>query len=105
VDDTNHASGLANTSSSNPPGAGNTYTDLAQEAARAVAHFKITDLAYSSVDPRRDGRHHRQWRDDVRGPIALEQRFGGRYRLLRRGRDGPPDRLTTLRRTPGRTLH
>lgn len=45
VDDTNNASGLANTSSSNPPGAGNTYTDRAREAARAVAHFKITDLA------------------------------------------------------------
>jgi hypothetical protein len=104
VDDTNNASGLANTSSSNPPGAGNTYTDLAQEAARAVAHFKITDLAYSSVDPRRDGRHHRQWRDDVRGPIALEQRFGGRYRLLPGpGRTSRP--ATTLRRTRGRALH
>jgi hypothetical protein len=49
VDDTNDASGLASTSSSNPPGAGNTYTDLAQEAARAVAHFKITDLADSKI--------------------------------------------------------
>jgi hypothetical protein len=49
VDDGNNASALANTSSSNPPGAGNTYTDLAQEAARAVAHFAITDLANADI--------------------------------------------------------
>jgi serine protease len=49
VDDANSAGGLANTSSSNPPGPTNTYTVLAQEAARAVAHFKITDLADSNI--------------------------------------------------------
>jgi hypothetical protein len=49
VDDTNDASGLAKTSSSNPPGAGNTYTDLAQEAARAVQHFGISDLANANI--------------------------------------------------------
>ena len=49
VDDTNDASSLAKTSSSNPPGATNTYTDLAQEAARAVTHFGITDLANSNI--------------------------------------------------------
>ncbi len=49
VDDSNNASGLANTSSSNPPGSSNTYSDLAQEAARAVAHFGITDLANANL--------------------------------------------------------
>jgi serine protease len=49
TDDTNDASGLANTSSSNPPGPTNTYTDLASEAARAVAHFGITDLANANI--------------------------------------------------------
>jgi serine protease len=44
VDDTNSITGLPKTSSSNPPGAGNTYTDLAAEAARAAAHFGVTDL-------------------------------------------------------------
>jgi serine protease len=48
VDDTNNGD-LAGTSSSNPPGPGNTYTDLAAEAARAVAHFHITDLADSNI--------------------------------------------------------
>ena len=37
VDDGNNAGALASTSSSNPPGAGNTYTDLAQEAAIGLA--------------------------------------------------------------------
>jgi len=49
VDDSNDASGLPNTSSSNPPGSTNTYTVLAQEAARAVSHFGITDLANANI--------------------------------------------------------
>ena len=49
VDDTNDITGLAKTSSSNPPGASNTYTDLAQEAQRAIAHFGITDPANSNI--------------------------------------------------------
>jgi serine protease len=49
VDDTNAASGLSKTSSGNPPGSSNTYTDLAAEAQRAVAHFGITDLANADV--------------------------------------------------------
>ncbi len=49
VDDTNSASGLATTSSSNPPGSTNTYSDLAQAAARAVAHFGVTDLANTNI--------------------------------------------------------
>jgi serine protease len=49
ADDTNDASGLSTTSSSNPPGATNTYTDLAAEAARAVTHFGITDLANADI--------------------------------------------------------
>jgi serine protease len=44
VDDRNPAN-LAGTSAENPPGPGNTYTDLAAEAARAVKHFGVTDLA------------------------------------------------------------
>jgi hypothetical protein len=44
VDDTNSITGLPKTSSSAAPGSGNTYTDLAAEAARAVKHFHITDL-------------------------------------------------------------
>ena len=48
VDDTNDGD-LSKTSSSNPPGPNNTYTDLAAEAARAVAHFHIKDLANSNV--------------------------------------------------------
>ncbi len=35
---------LSKTSASNPGGAGNTYTDLAAEAARAAKHFHVTDL-------------------------------------------------------------
>jgi hypothetical protein len=50
VDDTNPASGLANTSASNPPGNTNTYTDLAQEAARAVAHFGLTTAALANAN-------------------------------------------------------
>jgi serine protease len=49
VDDTNDITGLPKTSSSNPPGAGNTYTDLAQEAARAVSHFNISDVNNADV--------------------------------------------------------
>jgi serine protease len=49
VDDTNDATGLPSTSSSNPAGPTNTYTDLAQEAARAVTHFGITDLANANI--------------------------------------------------------
>src|SRR5947209_9666736 len=49
VDDTNDASGLPSTSSSNPPGPTNTYTALAQEAARAVSHFGVTDLANANI--------------------------------------------------------
>jgi serine protease len=49
VDDTNDATGLPSTSSSNPPGATNTYTVLAQEAARAVTHFGITDLSNANI--------------------------------------------------------
>jgi serine protease len=49
VDDTNDASSLASTSASNPPGSTNTYTDLAAEAARAVSHFGVTDLANANI--------------------------------------------------------
>jgi serine protease len=49
ADDSNNAASLASTSSSNPPGPTNTYTDLAAEAARAVSHFGITDLANANI--------------------------------------------------------
>ncbi|HLY81899.1 MAG TPA: hypothetical protein VKQ71_02880, partial [Acidimicrobiales bacterium] len=49
VDDTNDITGLPKTSSTNPPGPTNTYTDLAAEAARAVAHFGITDLKDADI--------------------------------------------------------
>jgi serine protease len=49
VDDTNDITGLASTSGDNPAGPTNTYTDLAREAARAVTHFHITDLADADV--------------------------------------------------------
>ena len=49
ADDTNDITGLAKTSSSNPAGPTNTYTDLAQEAARAVSHFGITDLQNANI--------------------------------------------------------
>jgi serine protease len=45
VDDINSITGLPKTSASNAPGAKNTYTDLAAEAARAAAHFGVTDLS------------------------------------------------------------
>jgi hypothetical protein len=45
VDDANSITGLPKTSATNPPGSTNTYTDLAAEAARAAAHFHVTDLA------------------------------------------------------------
>jgi serine protease len=44
VDDADSITGLPKTLASNPPGATNTYTDLAAEAARAAAHFHVTDL-------------------------------------------------------------
>ena len=44
VDDRNPAN-LSGTSAENAPGAGNTYTDLAAEAARAAKHFAVSDLA------------------------------------------------------------
>jgi hypothetical protein len=40
VDDANSITGMEKTSSSNPAGPTNTYTDLAAEAARAVKHFE-----------------------------------------------------------------
>ncbi len=49
VDDTKTAPSLTGTSASNPPGPGNTYTDLATEAARAVKHFHISDLADADI--------------------------------------------------------
>jgi len=49
VDDGNSASGLPKTNSTNPGGPTNTYTDLAAEAQRAVAHFGITDLANANI--------------------------------------------------------
>ncbi len=49
VDDANDASVLKSTSSSNPAGPTNTYTDLAQEAARAAQHFGLTDLNNSDI--------------------------------------------------------
>jgi len=49
VDDTNALGGLPKTSASNPPGPSNTYTDLAAEAARAAAHFHVTDLSNADV--------------------------------------------------------
>jgi hypothetical protein len=49
IDDVNSAAGLPKTSADNPAGPTNTYTDLAQEAARAVAHFGIGDLADSNI--------------------------------------------------------
>ena len=49
VDDTNDASGLPKTTATAAAGPGNTYTDFAQEAARAVAHFGISDLANADI--------------------------------------------------------
>jgi hypothetical protein len=49
VDDSTTAPNLSGTSASNPPGPANTYTDLGAEAARAVAHFHITDLANADI--------------------------------------------------------
>jgi hypothetical protein len=49
VDDSTNGPNLAGTSAANPPGPGNTYTDLASEAARAVKHFHITDLANADI--------------------------------------------------------
>ncbi|MGH2876726.1 MAG: hypothetical protein ACRDNJ_14025 [Solirubrobacteraceae bacterium] len=49
ADDANSITGLPKTSSSSSAGPTNTYTDLAAEAGRAVAHFHITDLADSDI--------------------------------------------------------
>jgi serine protease len=49
VDDSNSITGLPKTLGSNPAGPTNTYTDLAAEAARAVTHFHITDLADADI--------------------------------------------------------
>lgn len=49
ADDADSIAGLPGTSSSNPAGSANTYTDLAAEAARAVRHFHITDLSNADV--------------------------------------------------------
>jgi len=49
ADDGDNAAALAKTSSDNPPGPTNTYSDLAAEAARAVAHFGITHLANADI--------------------------------------------------------
>jgi hypothetical protein len=49
VDDANDISGLPKTSAGNPGGPTNTYTDLAQEAARAISHFGITDLTNANI--------------------------------------------------------
>ena len=49
VDDANSITGLPRTSSSNPAGPTNTYTDLALEAQRAVRYFHITDLADANI--------------------------------------------------------
>ena len=49
VDDRNDITALAKTSGDNPAGPSNTYTDLAAEAARAVSHFRITDLRNANI--------------------------------------------------------
>ena len=50
ADDTNDISSLAKTNSSNPAGPTNTYTQLAQEAARAAAHFGVTGDALADAN-------------------------------------------------------
>jgi hypothetical protein len=49
VDDALKAPDLTGTSGEAAPGPGNTYTDLAAEAARAVKHFGVTDLANADI--------------------------------------------------------
>jgi hypothetical protein len=49
VDDAHSITGLSKTTSSAVHGPKNTYTDLAREAALAVKHFHITDLANSNI--------------------------------------------------------
>jgi hypothetical protein len=49
ADDSNSITNLPKTSGTAAAGPGNTYTDLAAEAARAVTHFHITDLANSQI--------------------------------------------------------
>ena len=49
ADDTNSITSLPKTSASNPAGPNNTYTDLAAEAQRAVAHFHVTDLSNADI--------------------------------------------------------
>src|SRR5207253_4184907 len=48
TDNAHNAAQLSKTSAENPPGPGNTYTDLAAEAARAAAHFHVTDLSQAN---------------------------------------------------------
>jgi hypothetical protein len=45
ADNVNSIRALPKTSANKPAGAGNTYTDLGREAARAVKHFRISKLA------------------------------------------------------------
>lgn len=49
VDDHNSITGLPKTNSTNPAGPSNTYWNLAKEAQRAVAHFRIRDLADANI--------------------------------------------------------
>jgi serine protease len=48
-DDSNNAGVLPATTADKPAGPGNTYTQLAMEAARAVRHFGITNLANADI--------------------------------------------------------
>ena len=82
VDDGNSATGLPKTSSSNPPGPGNTYTDLAAEAARAAAHFHVTDLADANFVIAQPAKLHRPQRAGIRLlrlPRLHLARPGGRH--------------------------
>jgi serine protease len=49
ADDAHSITALPKTSSSNPAGPTNTYTDLAREAELAVKHFHITNLANANI--------------------------------------------------------
>jgi hypothetical protein len=50
VDDTNDIRPLAKTNSSNPAGSTNTYWQLAEEAIRAAAHFRVKGSALSDAN-------------------------------------------------------
>ena len=50
TDDTNNASALVKTNSSNPAGPSNTYWDLAKEASLAAAHFGVTGAALNDAN-------------------------------------------------------